>query len=48
MKLLKVCDVQIDKGTETIELEILYISGFVCPMFVNVVHKGTLVRCLAS
>ena len=37
-----------DEGTKRIELEILYVSGFVCPMFVNVVLKGTLVGCLMS
>ena len=37
-----------DKGIERIELEILYISGFVGPMFVNIVLKGTLVGCLMS
>ena len=37
-----------DEGMERIELEILYCSGFICPMFVNVVLRGTLVGCLES
>ena len=47
-KLLKRCEVQIDEGIERIELEILYVSGFVCPIVVNIVLKGTLVGCLMS
>ena len=37
-----------DEGMDRIELEILYVPDFVCPMFVKVVHKGMLVRCLKS
>ena len=37
-----------DKGIERIELEILYVPDFVCLIFVSVVLKGTLVRCLES
>ena len=37
-----------DEGIERIELEILYVSGLVCPMFVNAALRGTLARCLLS
>ena len=40
-------EVRMDEGIDKIELGILYISGFVCLMFVNVVLKGILAGCLA-